>query len=356
MAVPSRPPGDRRRRTTRGRAAAALAACLGLLAAGCGESTSRQPGAHGMPREVRVFTCCVSGTEIPVWLAYDKGLFAKYGLPASVLKLVPPPTGGAALISGSTDIGNDAPSDVINATAAGNHDLELVAGKTSKPVFRIMSKKLTDPRQIRGRRLGVSGKFAPPALAAYAYLHDRFGLEPDKDYTVVPAAQISDLVSTLAGGAVDAAVLSTPLNIAARKQGAHEVADLSGQVAEANSYVMTTKQFAKEYPAAVEAYLKAVIDAMALARSDRPATVASIRRHQQGLTEQAAETVYEDYADILDPNMYEDALRTYVDYPSTPDVGEVDVKPLMNDTFLRRLDRQGFLKDHGFALKTGDVQ
>lgn len=332
-------------------ATGAIVASMGLAAA-CGSSSQASSDGSGLPSQVRVYTCCVSGTEIPVWLAYDQGLFKKYGLNVAELKLIPPPTGGSALISGSVDIGNDAPSVGINATASGNSQLEFVAGKTSRPVFRIMSKTLTDPSQIKGKRLGVSGLYAPPALAAYAYLKEKYGLIEGKDYTVVPAAQISDLVATLSSNSIDAAVLSTPLYLAAEKQGAHVVSDLSGDVAEGNSYVVTTKSFAQKYPAAVEDYLKAIIDAMHVAKTDKAATIQSILKHQTGLTQADAEQVYNDYAKILDPNMYADALQTYVAFPSTPQVANVDVKSLVDESFLQKLDDDGFLKSMGFNLDT----
>lgn len=297
----------------------------------------------------------MSGTEIPVWLAYDAGLFQKYGLKTSELKLIPPPTGGSALISGSVDIGNDTPSVGINAAASGNtgtRQLVYVGGKTSRPVFRIMSKTITDASQIRGKRLGVSGQYAAPAIATYAYLKDKFGLIAGKDYTVVPSAQISDLVASLSRGAVDAAVLSTPLNLTSEKDGAHELANLSGTVPEGNSYVVTTKSFAQKYPAAVEDYLKAIIDAMRLAKTNKAAAVQSIVKHQTGITQQDAETVYDDYINVFDPNMYADALQTYVDFPSSPQEATVDVKPLIDTSFLAKLDQEGFLKSMGFNLNT----
>jgi ABC-type nitrate/sulfonate/bicarbonate transport system substrate-binding protein len=198
----------------------------------------------------------------------------------------------------------------------------------------------------------VSGLYAPPALAAYAYLKDKYGLVQGKDYQVVPAAKISDLVATLSNNSIDAAVLSTPLNLAAEKQGAHEVADLSGDVAEGNSYVVTTKSFAQKYPAAVEDYLKAIIDAMHIAKTDKAAAIASILKHQTGLSQADATQVYDDYVKILDPNMYADALQTYIDYPSTPQVAKVDVHSLMDESFLQKLDQEGFLKSMGFTLNT----
>lgn len=348
---------SRVKRSRRGMAAGALLGAISLVVAACGAGAEEQSGGDDSSAvgEVQIYSCCVSGTEIPLWLAYDQGLFEKHGLDASELQTIPPPTGGSALISKSVDIGNDSPSVVINASASGDEQLVMVAGKTSRPVFRIMTNALDDPSELKGRKLGVSGPFAPPALAAYAYLKSEYGLEKDKDYEVVPSAQISDLVATLSNDSVDAAVLSTPLNLAAEKKGAHELADLSGSVAEGNSYVTTTRAFAEQNPDAVEAYLKAIIEAMHVAKTDEAAAIDTITAHQEGLSEEDAKEVYDDYVGILDPNMYADALQTYVDFPSTPEVADVDVTALMDDSFLKRLDEDGFLEEMGFSLDTNGV-
>lgn len=350
---------SRVKRTSRAAIAAAILGAFSLTLAACGggdaqEASGSEENAAGAG-EVRIYSCCVSGTEIPVWLAYDQGLFEKHGIEASELQMIPPPTGGSALISNSVDIGNDSPSVTINASASGDDQLVMVAGKTSRPVYRIMSNALEDPSELEGKKLGVSGPFAPPALAAYAYLKENYGLEKDKDYEVVPSAKISDLVATLANDSVDAAILSTPLYLASEEKGAHELADLSGNVAEGNSYVTTTRAFAEEHPEAVEGYLKAIIEAMHVAQTDEATTIDSIMKHQSGLAEEDAKEVYEDYAEILDPNMYEDALQTYIDFPSTPEVAKVDVTTLMDDSFLKKLDDDGFLEEMGFSLDTSGV-
>lgn len=352
MAKQTPPPVDRYRGRLRVLLTAVLAAALALVAA-CGGGTTGSSASGGaktaMPDQVRVYTCCVSGTEIPLWLAYDKGLFAKNGIKVSDLKLLPPPTGLQALSAGSVDIGNDTPGGVIAAAAADNKNVELVAGKTSKPVYYIMTNKLTHPKDLRGKRLGVSNKYAAPAVAAYTYLQDQLGFKLDRDYHVVPFAKISDLVPALAQGTIDAAVLSAPLNFASEAQGSHVLADLRGTVEEANSWVTVSKQFADQYPAAVTAYIKTITEAMELAKSDNGAAIASIMKHQSGVSRKVAEQTYQAYIGVFDPFMYEKALEPYTHYASTQMIANTNPKSVMDTTFIDKLEKDGFFKAHGFT-------
>lgn len=355
MSTHRTPFASRHRRRLRVLLPVALAAVLASVAACGGGATAGTSGSAGsktaMPAEVRVYTCCVSGTEIPLWLAYDKGLFAKNGIKVSNLELLPPPTGVQALTSGSVDIGNDSPSGVLAAAAAGNKNVELVAGKSSTPVYFIMTNKLTNPMDLRGKRLGVSNKYAAPAVAAYTYLQDQLGLKLDTDYHVVPFAKISDLVPALARGTIDAAVLSAPLNFAAEAQGAHTLADLGGTVEEANSWVNVNKQFAQQYPAAVTAYIKTIVEAMQLAKTDKEAAIASIMKHQTGVSRAVAEQTYQAYIGTFDPFMYEKALEPYTRYASTQAIANTDPTTVMDTTFIDQLEKDGFFKAHGFEKK-----
>ena len=343
----------RRRSRRRPALTAPLAVVLALVTA-CGGGSggdSDQPASGGaaaadstaMPEEVRVYSCCVSGTEIPVWVAYEEGLFEKNGLNVSELQMLPPPTGIQALSSNSADIGNDSPGGVLAAAAAGNDNVKLVAGKTSKPVYYIMTNDLTDPEDLRGARLGVSNKFAAPAVAAYTYLEDELGLILDEDYEVVPFAKISDLVPALAQDTIDAAVLSAPLNFAAEAQGATELADLTATVTEGNSWVTVNSDFAEEYPAAVTAYIKTMAQAMELAKNDREVAIAAIMKNQEGITREVAEATYDAYIDVFDPWMYEEALEPYLRYASTPEIAEVDPASVMDFSFLEQLEAAGEL-------------
>jgi NitT/TauT family transport system substrate-binding protein len=316
-----------------------LAACGGGAE---GPDASASADSTAMPDEIRIYSCCVSGTEIPVWVAYDEGLFEENGLNAAELQMLPPPTGIQALTSDSVDIGNDSPGGVLAAAAAGNENVKLVAGKTSKPVYYIMTNDLTDPKDLRGKRLGVSNKYAAPAVAAYTYLENELGLTVDEDYEVVPFAKISDLVPALAQDTIDAAVLSAPLNFASEAQGAHTLADLTATVSEGNSWVTVNTRFAEKYPAAVTAYIKTIAQAMALAKSEPDVAIAAIMNHQK-VSREVAQQTYDAYIDVFDPYMYEEALQPYLNYASTPEIAAVDPSTVMDTSFLDQLEASGEL-------------
>lgn len=103
-------------RGIRGGSIAALAATL-LFAAGCGGGGSDGGGSADQSLKVSSLGYC---SEIPLWWAKDKGLFADHGLD---VELVEAGGGGsttiAAAVGGSVDVAFTAPGEVIQAIQGG---------------------------------------------------------------------------------------------------------------------------------------------------------------------------------------------------------------------------------------------
>ncbi len=327
-----------------------------LLVAGCGQTSPAGEKSAAVPPEpiaVNVVSCCISGTEIGMWVAYDQGLFQKHGITPK-WSLLAPPTGVQALLAGDVQIGT-APGSAISAYAGGNKDLVFVAGNVSKPVFRIMAPKtLGAPENLRGKSLGVSGKYAPPAVAAMNYLEKQHGMKPDVDYKVVTFKQISDVLAALDKGLIDAGVLSNPLHLQAEKRGFQVLVDLSGTFDEANAYILTTRTFTQKNPEAVRRFLQAYAAGIGLARTNQEVAIASIQKHTNGMSAEDARLTYEEYIRLLDINMTADALRPYQIYTDAPSAKDVNPFDVMDFSFLKELDKSGFLKEHGFTLRIPD--
>jgi NitT/TauT family transport system substrate-binding protein len=317
-----------------------------------GASSSTTPGspaASSEPVNLSIFSVSVSGLEIPTWVALDNKLFEKYGINPKWTTL-PPPTGVQALLSKDAQIGA-VPGNAVSAYASGSKDLIFVAGNNDKPVYKVMTNKLTKPEDLRGKKIGVSGKYAPPSIALMNYLEKEFNMKPDVDYKLVTFQTISDVLPALGKGLIDAGVLSTPLDLKSQKLGAKVLVDLSKTFDEAHAYIMTTKKFAKENPDTVVRFLKAYTEGLALAKKNSDIAVASILKHQTGITNEEAKITYEDYIHFQDINMTPEAIKPYQTYNDNPKAKSINAADMFDYSFLEQLDKSGFLKENGFTLK-----
>lgn len=301
------------------------------------------------PINLGVVSCCTSGTEIALWLAMDEGLFEKNGLKAK-MSILPPPTGVQAMLAGDVQIGT-APGNAISAFAGGLKDLVWVAGNHSWPTYRIMSKTLKNPEDIKGKTLAVSGMYAPPAIAAMNYYEKKFNLKAERDYKVVPFNSIGDILPAFEQGLVDAAVLSTPLHLKAQNLGGKVLVDLAQTFSEANAWIMTTRTFAKKNPEAVLRFLRAYSQAIALMKAKPDVAIKSIMKNVSGITEAEAKTTYDDYVHLADINMAPDALVPYQTYTDVQQTRTVNPLDMMDYSFLKELDKSGFLKEQGLTFK-----
>ncbi|MBP1154149.1 MULTISPECIES: ABC transporter substrate-binding protein [unclassified Paenibacillus] len=304
------------------------------------------------PIDLSIFSVSVSGLEIPTWVALDNNLFQKHGINPKWTTL-PPPTGVQALLSKDAHIGAT-PGNAISAYASGAKDLIFVAGNNDKAIYKIMTNTLAKAEDLKGKKIGVSGRYAPPSVAFMNYMEREFKLKPDEDYKLVTFQTISDILPALDKGLIDAGVLSSPLDIKAQKQGAKILVDLAKTYDEAQAYVTTTKAFAKENPDAVLRYLKAYIEGIEMAKKNPDLAVASIMKYQKGITAEEAQISYNDYIHTHDVNMNVEAFKPYQIYSDNPKVAGINVADMLDYSFLQQLDKSGFLKQHGFTLKNAN--
>src|SRR5258705_5563163 len=123
-----------------------------------------------------------SGAFTPIWVAYEAGLFKKYGLNAN-LQLLTPQVSAQAVISEEADFYTDGP-DLINARLHGGQ-VKYFGGTIQQLVFQIWAaKEIKTIQDLKGKAIGVSTPRAALDTAIRETLKKN-GLAPDKDVQVL---------------------------------------------------------------------------------------------------------------------------------------------------------------------------
>ena len=95
-----------------------------------------------------------SGAFTPIWVAYEAGLFRKYGLNAT-LKLLTPQVSAQAVIAEEADFYTDGP-DLINARLHGGQ-VKYFAGTIQQLVFQIWgAKEIKSMQELKGKAVAAS--------------------------------------------------------------------------------------------------------------------------------------------------------------------------------------------------------
>lgn len=305
--------------------------------------------------DLTIFSVAQSGLEMPTWVALDHNLFQKYGINPKWTTL-PHPTGVQALLSGDAHIGA-VPGNAITAFAAGSKNLMFVAGNNNYPIYNIMANEnVTSPEDLRGKKVGLGGKYSAPGVTLMYYMENELGLKADVDYEMVSFKSSSEVVPALERGLIDAGIMSSPADKKAEKFGAKSVINLTESLLLAHAYITTTQEFASEHPDLVTNYLKAYAEGMAMAKKDPQIGIDSILKHMPGITEEDAKLTYESYAHLQDVNMTPEAITAYQQYSDNPLSKEVNAADMFNYSFLEELEKSGFLKEHGFAFKMPEAK
>jgi len=97
----------------------------------------------------------ISARVSPLWIAQEKGFFAKYGVNVQQVYMPGSPVMIAGMTSGQVHLGNTGGTAALGA-AAGGVDLRVVGTFTSRiPFDLVVRPNIKNPKDLRGKRLGV---------------------------------------------------------------------------------------------------------------------------------------------------------------------------------------------------------
>src|ERR1043165_4151545 len=157
-----------------------------------------------------------SGAFTPIWVAYEAGLFKKYGLNAT-LQLLTPQVSAQAVVSDEADCYTDGP-DLINARLRGGQ-VKYFAGTIQQLVFEMWAaKEFKTVQDLKGKTVAASTPRAALDTATRETLK-KFGLVPDKDVQVLYVQTVPAILSSIIGGKTAAGTLSAPNTLKAKESG-----------------------------------------------------------------------------------------------------------------------------------------
>lgn len=121
---------------------------------------------------------------------------------------------------------------------------------------------------LKGKAVGISRFGTSIDTAARMAIH-HYGLEPVKDVSLVQAGAVSTNLAAMRGGRIQAAILSYPSIIQARREGYRELLDIASLgVPYASTGITVRRSFMAQRRDAVTNYVKSILDATARIKKD----------------------------------------------------------------------------------------
>jgi ABC-type nitrate/sulfonate/bicarbonate transport system substrate-binding protein len=237
------------------------------------------------------------GQFAPLWVTKEAKLFEKYGNQVQLIFIQGASSAAAALSSGDAQVGMFSPQVVISTPP-----LELVMfgrlGNTmdNRIYVRKGIKSLKEVKRVAISRYGSNADFAA------RYLLQREGLRPDTDVALLQFGNQSNRIAAVETNNADAAMLTPPMTLQARKLGMTLLIDASKlNIPYSSLMFVARKPYLAKMRAELVNFTKAMIEGVHRYKADKEFSLKVLAK----------------YMKVQDREILEENFREY-DFPTRP--------------------------------------
>lgn len=286
----------------------------------------------------------------PLWIAQEKGFFAKNGLEVLlVLTRVSQPA-IAGLVAGEIQMVYGGSTAALGAVSGGA-DLKVIAALTNRLTYDLVTRPgINRPEELRGKRFGVGsigGTVWMGAMLGLEYL----GLDASRDrISILVVGDQTNTSQALEAGSIDAALLDGVFTLRLRQKGFPVIAAFSSaNIPFQGQGIVAARSYLMKQPAVIENFLKGLLEGIdfSLAPRNKPAVLKTMTARLRLPDAASAEVGYQDLIRGVEPKPYPslEGLRNLqrLMRVHNPKVGSVKVEEIVEDRILRKLLEGGFL-------------
>src|SRR5437773_2883209 len=307
------------------------------------------PGLLIAASEVVIGYANISARVSPLWIAQEKGFFAKFGVNVQQVYMPGSPVMIASMASGQVHLANTGGTAALGA-AAGGLDLRVIGTFTSRiPFDLVVRPNIKNPKDLRGKRIGVQVVGGTIWMAAMLGL-EHLGLDSRRDdIQVVAAGDQTMLSQALEKGTVDATVVDSAFSSDLKQRGFPTLVELSKtNIPFVSNGIVVRASYLIQQPDAARNALKAWLEGVAYALSPRmkPSVIETIARRLKA-SQALAEQGYQDLLRATDRKPYPsvEGLNNVQRLMKLRNSAVADLKAesLIDAKLIQELDRSGYI-------------
>lgn len=308
------------------------------------------PGDLSAAPEIVIGYANISARVSPLWIAQEKGLFAKYGVNVQQVYMPGSPVMIASMSSGQVHLANSGGTAALGA-AAGGLDLRVIGTFTSRIPFDLVVKpNIKSPKDLRGKRIGVQVIGGTIWMAAMLGL-EHLGLDSRRDdIQVVAAGDQTMLSQALEKGTVDGTVVDSAFSNNLKQRGFPILVELSKtNIPFVSNGIIARASYLQQQPDQARNTLKAWLEGVAYALSPRmkPSVIETIARRLKVSNPTLAEQGYQDLLRATDRKPYPslEGLSNVQRLMKLRNAAVADLKAesLIDAKLVQELDHSGFI-------------
>jgi ABC-type nitrate/sulfonate/bicarbonate transport system substrate-binding protein len=236
-------------------------------------------------------------TNLPAWVAQDKGFFAKEGLVVTLDKTAGSQEQMADVMNGKYEFVTTAFDNIVaytdgqGALKFDNYDLTAILGVHSGLNSVVARPEIKTYADLKGKVLAVDAVASGYATVLYEILK-RKGLT-DKDYTLIAVGATDGRMAALEDGRAHVAIISSPQDIQLQKKGFTILDDVAVALGDSQGSVYAVrKSWAKDHEKEVLALMRAVVAAQNYVFDNKDGAVEVLMKRTPGLAKADAEEIW----------------------------------------------------------------
>jgi ABC-type nitrate/sulfonate/bicarbonate transport system substrate-binding protein len=281
------------------------------------------------------------GQFAPLWVTKEAKLFEKYGNNVQLIFIQGATSAAAALSSGDAHVGMFSPQVVIATPAL---DLIMFGRLGNTMDNRIYARKgIKSIKEIK--RIAIS-RFGSNADFAARFLLQREGLRPDTDVALLQVGNQSNRITAVETNNADAAMLTPPMTLMARKLGMTLLVDASKlNIPYSSLFFVARRPYLAKTRAELVNFTKAMIEGVAVYKSNKEFALKVLGKYMKVQDREVLEENFREYDFPLRPY----PAKEYFDLP-IQEVGKKDPKVLKENperfadmSLVKELESNGFI-------------
>ena len=300
---------------------------------------------------VRVGWAAMTASHAPLWVAQERGLFAKQGLLTESIFFGAGPPAMQALVAGDLDIVVTSAPNVVNPRLGG---VDAVMVLSIIPTFIdhiISAPSINNPEQLRNK-IGSVNRFGSISDMGLRLSLKRLGIDPEKDVRIVPAGGNPERLAAISKGISQFTIMNEPFIKEAERLGFRDLVNMATlKIPLHGNGVVTREAIIKTRRPVIAKFARAITEAIHYIKVDKETTKAIIGKYTRLTDPEGLERTYRNYTSVLMDVPYADpaGIKTLLDdmAPKSPKAAAADPKTFVDASFIQEMEASGFIKQLG---------
>jgi NitT/TauT family transport system substrate-binding protein len=297
---------------------------------------------------VRVTYSELTAGQVVNWVTQEAGIYATHGLDVQQNYIASAQT-AAAVLANEMDIAIGGGYAAVNSRLAGS-DLTIFVGGTNWFAFEFqVVPEINSPADLRGKTIGIS-RFGSSSDVATRVALKYFGLDPERDVTLIQTGSLQERVAAMQSGALHGGVALLPHTTILRRLGFKTILDLreTGEE-EMNSQGYATAAWLAANEATAQAFVNAQIEGLYYARAHREFAEAVIAQYLKLDDPEAVAESYDYFITQREDRTLRPAVNAARKYlaslaPTDPRAASVRVEDVVDLRYVDRAVASGLIE------------